>query len=201
MTTLTFEVLKQAWEKMVNTRSQDILAVAPYLTNPEEIKISQIPEHETDSTLMVKFNFINKASDDADTAIPQAARFITNWLRSFSDSVRISGSTEYGTRVFEVSKNLKIVNEAAVSIMRRDPKTNKIKKIYRCVGGKKDGKRVANPDDCIGVPDFNKKLKFGMFKRSQKARNSVSKTKTRLTNIVSKRVAKANKRLKKARGF
>lgn len=201
MQQLTFDILKKAWDKLVKTRSEDILAVAPYLTKPEEIKIQLVTNNESNQTMVVKFNFLHKASDDTDVAIPQAARFILNWLRSFSDQVRISESLEYGTREYEVSTQLKYVSEAAVSIMKRDPKTNKIKKIYRCVGGKKDGKRVSNPDDCIGVPDFDKKLKFGMFKRSKSARNSVSRTKTRLTNIVSKRVAKANKRVKNARGF
>ena len=93
------------------------------------------------------------------------------------------------------------MNEAAISIFKRDPKTNKSKRYYKCIGGKKHGRRVANPNDCIGFPDFAKKMKFAMSKRQKAGQASIGKKKTQITNIMAKRIRKANMRLKKARGF
>ena len=91
--------------------------------------------------------------------------------------------------------------EAAISIFKRDPKTNKSKRYYKCIGGKKHGRRMANPNDCIGFPDFMKKMKFAMTKRQKPGQAGLGKKKTQLTNIMAKRIRKANTRLKKARGF
>ena len=99
-----------------------------------------------------------------------------------------------------MSKDLKF-NEAAISVFKRDPKTNKKKTQYKCIGGKKNGRKVADPNACIGVPDPAKKIKFSITKRAKYGQASKSRKKTQLTNITARRISKANQRLKKARGF
>ena len=102
--------------------------------------------------------------------------------------------------IVRMSKELKMT-EAVVSVFKRDPKTNKRKNYYKCVGGKKNGRKVSNPNDCIGVPDPAKKIKFSITKRAKYGQASASRKKTQLTNVTARRLKKANQRVKKARGF
>lgn len=196
MSELTFDVLKQAWKKLTNERSEELQKLATDLSRPTEIYIKKIKEDEV--SLMVEFSGITNAVVTAQSTA-QVKRAITTWMRKFSMDVKVQRS-DPNNLIVKLSKELKI-SEAAISVFKRDPKSNKIKKYYKCVGGKKDGRKVADPNDCIGIPDFQKKMKFGMTKRAKSGQTSASKKRTQLTNIVTKRLTKANKRLKKARGF
>lgn len=196
MSELTFEILKRAWKKLAKERTEELQKLATDLSRPTEIYVKKIQEN--DFSLMIEFSGISN-SVVSSQSVAQVKRAITTWLRKFSMDVKVQRS-DPNSLIVKISKELKI-DEAAISIFKRDPGTNKIKSYYKCVGGKKDGRRVANPNDCIGIPDFQKKMKFGMTKRAKSGQTSASKKKTQLTNIVTKRLTKANKRLKKARGF
>ena len=154
------------------------------------------------TTLTVKIAKELKFSEAAESSTEAAKRLelsklYTKAMQMISNS---PAQKEIRTRIEKLRQELGM-NEAAISIFKRDPKTNKSKKYYKCIGGKKHGRRAANPNDCIGVPDFNKRMKLAMTKRQKSAQASIGKKKTQLTNIMAKRIRKANMRLKKARGF
>ena len=196
MTELTFETLKAAWESMKKNRSTDMKKVAPDLSNPDEIYLKRVSE--SDVELAVRFAGFRHAVQQ-ESSIPQVKRMVINWLKHISSTVQQVRS-DADSLVVRMSKDLKM-SEAAISIFKRDPKTNKKKSYYKCVGGKKNGRRVANPNDCIGIPDPAKKIKFSITKRAKYGQAAKSRKKTQLTNVTARRVRKANQRLKKARGF
>ncbi len=151
--------------------------------------------------MVVQFAGFEDAVDDTKN-IPQAKRVILVWLRGiFMNVQQMKGDTD-DSLIVKIEKEAKgDFTEAAISIFKRDPKSNKSKKYYRCIGGKKNGRKVANADGCIGVPDPMKKIKFGITKRAKPGQAGLGKKKTQLTNIMSKKIRKANQRVKKARGF
>ena len=196
MTALTFDILKSAWNRLKKERAVELRKVAPDLTDPNEIYIKRVDEDEVQ--LAVQFIGFRNAVQDQ-TAIPQVKRVIMTWLKNMSVSVQMVRSDE-NTLIVRLSKDTKF-SEAAISIFKRDPKTNKKMSYYKCIGGKKDGRRVSDPSNCIGVPDPVKKIKFSISKRAKYGQASKSKKKTQLTNITARRIKKANQRLTKARGF
>jgi hypothetical protein len=193
---LTFETLKAAWERLKKQRSAEMKKVAPDLSDPDEIYLKRVSE--SDVELAVRFAGFRHAVQQQ-TSIPQVKRLILNWLKNISMNVQQVRSDD-DLLIIRMSKELK-VTEAAISIFKRDPKTNKKKNYYKCIGGKKNGRRVANPNDCIGVPDFAKKAKFAITKRAKYGQASASRKRTQLTNVTARRIKKANQRVKKARGF
>jgi len=197
MSYFTFEQLKQSWDKIRTNRGEDLKTQSTALSNPENIFIKRIKEDETSMT--VEFSGLENAVEE-DRAVPQVKRIIIGWLKKVSNNVRLIRSDLPATLMVEISKDMKL-GEASISVFKRDPKTNKSKRSYKCIGGKKNGRKVADPNNCIGVPDFNKKMKFAQTKRAKVGQTAISRKKTSLTNIMSKRVRKANQRLKKARGF
>lgn len=193
---MTFDTLKDAWNKLKKSRATEMKKVAPDLASPDEIYLKRVKEDDVE--LAVRFAGFSHAVQQA-SSIPQVKRMVLNWLKHISVSVQQERADE-DSLVVRMSKDLK-VTEAAVSIFKRDPKTNKKKTYYKCVGGKKNGRRVANPNDCIGIPDPAKKIKFAITKRAKYGQASKSRKKTQLTNVTARRIRVANKRLKKARGF
>lgn len=201
--TVGFDTLKSAWSKLKQERSSELLRRSPDLASPQNIYIKRL--QETQLEMVVQFAGFKSAVDDS-KSIPQAKRVILVWLRNIYVNVQqMKGNPD--ELIVKIEKEAKgdfenpPVEEAAVSIFKRDPKTNKRKDYYRCVGGKKNGRRVSSPDGCVGVPDPIKKIKFGITKRAKPGQAGLSKKKTQLTNIVAKKIRKANQRVKKARGF
>ncbi|RMH14956.1 MAG: hypothetical protein D6698_11925 [Gammaproteobacteria bacterium] len=94
-----------------------------------------------------------------------------------------------------------ILNEVAVRIFKRDPKTNKIKTAFKCIGGLKDGRRVSNPDECLSKPDIQKRIRAAINSRKKRSTMKMKRKITQKTNLMSRRAKNANKRLKKARGI
>lgn len=195
MAELNFDTLKHSWHLLRTEREDDLKTIAPTLAKPEEIYLKQVKDDE--ENLTVQFLGFDNAVDDANT-IPQVKRLILNWLKRSSQDVRVQPS-EKNTMIVQMSKDLKF-DEAAISVFKRDPKSNKAKRVYRCIGGKKNGRKVSTPDGCAGVPDWEKKMRLNMTKRKQPGHQAVAKKKTQLTNIMSKKIRKANQRIKNARG-
>lgn len=166
------------------------------MSDPTEIHLKRT--REDGENLWVQFTGFEDSVYDK-TAVPQIKRAIQSWLRRFSMNVQVDRG-DNNTMTVKLSKEMQM-GEASINIFKRDPKSNQIKNYYRCIGGKKDGRRVANPSNCLGVPDFNKKMSFAKSKRAKPGQAKIGKRKTQLTNIVAKRARKANARLKKARGF
>ena len=191
-----FDTLKAAWQRLKRDRSVDMKKIAPNLSDPDEIYMKRVSE--SDFELAVQFSGF-RHSVQQQTSIPQVKRLVINWLKNISQSVQQVRSDD-DTLIVRMSKELK-VNEAAVSVFKRDPKTNKKTTQYKCIGGKKDGRKVASPDACIGVPDPAKKIKFSITKRAKYGQASKSRKQTQLTNVTARRIRKANQRVKKARGF
>ena len=198
VSTISFDTLKASWSRLKQERSSEIMRRTPDMANPEEIFLKRL--QETPMQMVVQFSGFEDAVDDGN-AIPQAKRVILVWLRNIFMNVQQMQSNN-DTLIVRIDKEAKKdFNEAAVSIFKRDPKSNKRKDYYRCVGGKKNGRRVSSPDGCIGIPDPMKKIKFGITKRAKPGQAQLGKKKTQLTNITAKRIRKANQRIKKARGF
>ena len=203
MAQVGFDTLKNAWTELKMERSAELLRRSPSMVDPQEIYMKRIKE--TDTLMAVQFAGFEDAVDNAED-IPQAKRVILVWLRNIFMNVQ-QMKADSDSLIVKIEKETKgefeepPIEEAAVSIFKRDPKSNKRKNYYRCIGGKKNGRRVANPDDCMGVPDPMKKIKFGITKRAKPGQAKLGKKKTQLTNIVAKKIRKANQRVKKARGF
>lgn len=196
MAEFNFKVLQKAWQKLLHRHLDDLKKVAPDLSDPTEIYLKRI--EEDGENLWVQFTGFEDSVFDK-TAVPQIKRAIQGWLKRFSMSVQ-SVRGDNNTMTVKISKQMKM-GEAVIGIYKRDPKTNQIKNYFKCIGGKKDGRRVANPNNCLGVPDFSKRMSLAKTKRAKPAQAKLGRKKTQLTNIVSKRLRKANTRLKKARGF
>jgi len=197
MSYFNFEQLKKAWHEVKNNRGDDLKNLSSSLANPEKIGIKKISE--TEISMVVEFTQLGEAVEE-DVAVPQVKRLLISWLKKISSSVKLVRSSIPDSLMVELSKDMKL-GEAAVSIFKRDPKTNKSKRAYKCVGGKKNGRKVSDPNNCIGVPDFNKRMKLAQTRRAKVGQTKIAKKKTSLTNIVAKRTRKANQRLKKARGY
>lgn len=197
-TELSFDVIAQAWKRLLNApdKINAMKTTAPDLLYPEAIRLKNVGE--TNGTLRLRFYGFEAASESTN-GIPIIKRMIVNWLKKISDSVQTMDSTSSDLNVL-ISTSMKFT-EAAITIYQRDPKTNKVKRKYKCIGGKKDGKRVSDPNQCLQYPDVAKKISLSISKRAKYGQRSKARTKTKLTNIVSKKVRKANQRLKNARGL
>lgn len=196
MNQLTFDAIKDAWKKLLDTRENELKELAPDLVNPKRIYLKNI--EETDTHINIKFGGFRSATQNYNN-VTQIKRIIITWLRNISLSVQQNRST-VDTLLVTIDKESKLT-EASISVYKRNPKTNKKQTVYKCIGGGKDGRKVSSPDKCIGIPDPTKKIKFGITKRSKYGQSAAKKKKTSLTNITAKRIRKANARLKKARGF
>ncbi len=196
MSMINFRNLKTAWDKLKTERSAELKRLSPNLNKPDEITMRRTAEDEQFMT--VQFSGFENAMDDVNY-VPQVKRLVVQWLRKISDDIRTMRS-DPDSLIVKLDKGSKI-SEAAISVFKRDPKTNKRKNYYKCVGGSKNGKKVSSPEKCIGVPDFAKKTKMKISKRAKAGQMGIGRKKTQLTNIISKKIRKANMRVKKARGF
>lgn len=198
MDNLNFDVVLKAWKKLIAdpVKLNAIQTQAPGLVHPNAIRMKNVDE--TNDTLHFRFYGFDAAADSVQD-VPIIKRMVLNWLKQFSDFVQVMDSGDSDLNL-KVSKQLKFT-EAAIPVYKRDPKTNKVKRVYKCIGGRKDGRRVSDPNQCLQYPSVDKKIKLSISKRAKHGQRAKARTKTKLTNIVSRRVRKANQRLKKARGF
>jgi len=196
MAAITFENLKSAWDTLKTERAAELRRLSPNLSTPEEITLRRTGEDE--GSLTVQFSGFENATDDVNY-VPQVKRLVLLWLRKISDDIRTMRS-DPDSLIVKMDKGSK-VEEASIGVFKRDPKTNTRKNYYKCIGGLKNGKKVSSPDKCVGTPDFTKKTKMKMTKRAKSGQMGMGRKKTQLTNIVSKKIRKANTRFKKARGF
>lgn len=198
MDTLSFDIIAKAWKKLINDpdKLDSIQTQAPGLTQPGAIRLKNV--EEMSDKMHIRFYGFDAASDEVQ-GVPVIKRMVLNWIKQFADFVQVMDSGDSDLNLM-ISRRMKF-NEAAVPVFRRDPKTNKVKRAYKCIGGKKDGRRVSDPDQCLQYPSVAKKISLSISKRAKYGQRSKARTKTKLTNIVSRRVRKANQRLKKARGF
>jgi hypothetical protein len=198
MDNITFDTIADAWKRMISDpdRLDGLKTEAPGLTHPTAIRIKAVSDR--DGTLVIRFYGFEAAMDET-KSIPIVKRMILNWVKEISSMVQVvdSGSSDLNLRVSTRSK----FTEVAVPIYRRNSKTNKITRVSKCVGGAKAGRKVSDPNSCMTYPDVQKKINLSVSRRARAGQIVDRKTKTKLTNIVSRVVRKVNQRLKKARGF
>jgi len=192
---LKFKTLTKAWKILRHKREDELKTIAPALAKPEDIYLKRVAGNE--SSLTVQFTGFESAVDELQ-GIPQVKRLLLNWLKKISQDVRVQPS-DHNSMIVQMSRDLKL-DEAAISVYKRNPKTQKAETVFRCIGGRKSGRKVASPDGCLGVPDWEKKMRLNITKRKQPGHQAVAKKKTQLTNIMAKRIRKKNARIKKARG-
>jgi hypothetical protein len=198
MSDLDYKTIVNAWKRMIDDPAK-VMAMqveAPSLLHPTAIRVKNVPS--SDNEIRLRFYGFDAASGDSH-GIPIIKRMIMNWLKRISTHVQIIDSGTSDLNLI-VSNDMRFT-EAAIPIFKRDPKTNKMKRAYKCIGGIKNGRRVSDPDQCLQYPSVDKKIKLAISKRTKHGQRTLSRTKTKLTNIMSRRVRKANQRLKNARGI
>jgi hypothetical protein len=178
------------------------------LTQEKEVISSSVPSF-SDSTVL-RVNLVS--GDDESILIsvsgferivrdPNEINHVKMAILSIIDDMQVmtkkirSTGNEIRLKVYKDSSLM----EAVIKVFKR--KGNSLVPTLKCIGGQKDGKRVSDAKICMQAPSYNRRVgaKKGSKKKGSIAR---SKNKTKVTNIVSrKRLSKANKRLKKARGF
>lgn len=198
MEELSFDLIAAAWKRLINDADKltAMQTQAPSLVYPTAIRLKNTGGDE--QSIQLQFYGFEAASDNSQ-GVPIIKRMLLNWVKQFAETVQVMGSTNTDLNLV-ISKQAKFT-EAAISVYRRNPKTNKITRVHRCMGGAKNGRKVSDPQDCLSYPDVQKKISLSISKRAKYGQAAEHKLKTRLTNIVSKRVRKINQRMKKARGF
>lgn len=199
MRELSFKSIAKAWRIMTaNPQTvQDLKREIPSLNDPSQIKIRNNTQRG-DQSLHLEFIDILAAIENASEQ-GYVKRMIQNWLKAMSDTVQVINTGDPNSFSVKISR-IGRFTEAAIPILRRDSK-NRIKRVYKCVGGRKNGKKVADMDQCLQVPDFYKKARLSVTKRAKHGQTSKSKKSTKLTNIVAKKAKRRNAMLKKSRGF
>lgn len=104
MPTLTFDTLVRSWNLLRKTREDDLKRLVPSLTTLDHVYAKKVAED--DETMTVQFSGFDSAVHDTSWT-PQINRLILNWLRKFSDEVRIVRS-EPNAFIVRISKGLKI---------------------------------------------------------------------------------------------
>jgi len=198
MNGLDFQTIANAWKRMISdpTKVMSMQTEAPDLLHPNAIRIKNIPSD--DGKIHIRFYGFDAASSDT-TGIPIIKRMVMNWVKRISTNVQIIDSGMSDLSLI-ISPDMRFT-EAAISIFKRDPKSNKVKRVYKCIGGRKNGRRVSDPEQCLQYPSVEKRMKLAISKRMKAGASGKARTKTKLTNIMSRRVRKANQRIKKARGM
>lgn len=82
------------------------------------------------------------------------------------------------------------VVEAKIAWGRRG---DKVVKKYRCQGGRRHGKVVANPATCFAAPDIKKRIRLRQMKAKFGSRIARKSKKTKRVNPASRRIAALNK--------
>ncbi len=201
-TIMVLDIFKQKWEELeaMGPPNNPLIKAVPSLESLEDIDIS-IDSASPNGVCEVSF-FNLTAVISGDQEVPILKREIIRWLRSFCD-VRLRMATD--TSVLRVTltnfkdNGIPPVTEAVERAFKRSG--NQIVRVFKCVGGPKDGRRVSDPDQCLKAVNVNRRMAVKQAARKNAGKIQKSKTKNRMVNIVSRnRLNKATKRLKKVLG-
>jgi len=192
---MIYEIVQKAWERIATEQVVEFKQRVPSLISLDTISLSK--EAEDDNHCIVVFNDIGKAVQDA-TDIPLLKATIKKWLQQIA-FVRIQRS-DNTSFIIELSDfRPRRVSEAVVKVFVR--KNNTLVPAMKCLGGPKNGQRTKDVATCMEPPSFARRTARKISARKNKASISKKRTKTKLTNIIgTRRLKKANDRLKKARG-
>lgn len=191
---MAFKQIEKAWNDAVKYHTRVFKSRVPSLVSLKSIKIEKVKEG---ITLTIMFTGFNEAvGDSAD--IPKLKKAIHGWCQNFSVA-RIKRADSQ-TFVLSLSKMVEDnIEEAVVKVFVR--KNNSIVPAMKCVGGPKNGQRTKDVKTCTTPPSYARRTARKVSSRQNKASMTNKRAKTKLTNIIGrKRLAKANARLKKARG-
>ncbi len=200
-------MVKTVAEDMIKDRIQDMLkelsdtpSFRSIVGNPSaidkiNIEIDRRPLHIaiTFSNLEVLFN------NSSVSNMTRLRKLLYDWAKEEFGDVKIAAS-QFGMMILSI-KDDTLLDEASIQVFKRNPKTNKITKAYKCIGGRKDGRKVSNPSSCTKPPDPYKRIKFNQVKRASAGSTKFKKASMKLNNLAYKRSIAANKRLTKARKF
>lgn len=203
----TREQIQDRWKKSLkNKRFVHILnTIAPFFIYPENVKFVV---DKINGEIMVgatNLNMTGQNLDDSDYTIIK--NLIWAWERAVLTPAypkRIQNKIKYSLNVVLTdgpTKEKKDINEVALKVFKRDPKSGKPKIAYRCIGGRRHGRKVHDPADCMSVPDIQKKIQMKQNKRFRAAKMALGRKKTADHDLRYKRTRMANKRLKMARGI
>lgn len=100
---VNFNIINKAWSKMIKDREIEITKKYPSFKNLREIYL----KNNEDDHNYITLSFINiSKAVDSDIDVPMLKRFIINWLKKFSNDVKIM-RTENKELLLKVSKKLK----------------------------------------------------------------------------------------------
>jgi len=197
---MDFQQIKKTWDKIISEQSDVIQKAIKGVTSLEQLELNLIEEHN--DYMDIEFSNMNSTTDDPTNTSPMLKTLILKWLRTFA-MVRIHNtpSDQFRLRLSDMSDNEEELEEAAVKVFKRNGRGG-LKTAYKCMGGPKDGRKVSSPDACNSYVDPKISRSRKISSRKNKAKMKNSRMKDKMTNVVSrKRLNRANKRMKKARGF
>jgi len=118
---LNFNILKQAWKKLIRSNITSILKVAPGFDNPQNVFLKNMKD--SSDSLEVKFGGFESAVKDT-RDVQSAKRVIIDWLKKISISVQIIPSTPTELYV-RISKDLKFSEDIQPVVVEKPIKENK----------------------------------------------------------------------------
>jgi hypothetical protein len=196
------EIFKQKWEELkANTGLiNPIIKSVPSLNTLKDIEIT-VDSESDQGVCEISFYNLDTSVDEFDE-VPVLKKELIRWMRSFCD-VRIRLSAEIPvmkvTLTYFKDQGLPPMKEAVERAFKRSG--NQIVRVYKCVGGPKDGRRVSDPDECMKAINVNRRMAVKQSARKNAGKIQKAKAKTQMVNIVSRnRLKKATKRLKKVLG-
>lgn len=194
MAVVSFKALKKIWNDSISSLETEFRDNVPSLGSLENVQLELLGRDG--KGILVAFNGLSTTVSD-ENEVNNLRKAIFGWLSSGSLSVKLgrSGAGEFALRLDGTFDSLE---EAAVKVFKR--KGMKLVPSLKCVGGPKNGQKVSDPSICTKPPEFNRRTAVKKSARKNKGKMKAKRRKTQLTNIVSKRLTKANNRLKKARG-
>lgn len=87
MTTLTFDILNRAWNKVKVDKILQLKGLVTGLEDPSQIYMKRV--NEDPATITVEFNGIQQAVTDPGRDIPQMNKVILDWIRRFAADAQI----------------------------------------------------------------------------------------------------------------
>jgi len=194
------------YEKIIEDRVRDIISdlanepqIGRIVDRPDALTKTDINIDVREGHVLVYIRGIEKVfNSPGDNRIARLRRAIFKYFQARLKDIRVAPST---TDAMVLSIKQEALGEAAITVLRRDPKTNKIKKAYKCIGGRKNGKKVGDPKSCTTPPNPYKQIAMKKNMRMKSGSINAKKALTRLNNIAYKKALAANKRLAASRKF
>ena len=170
--------------------------------NPDRVNRDQVIKAKDDIKTAQKSDSPTKSIDIKIARLKQQVATLTVQKQQIQKRTKTTESVEYPENTCEVVYTNEsgdiihigsILTEASIKAYKKSG--NVIKRQYRCTSGKKEGKIVAQPNDCNKRPN-PKRVKAGRKSAKKSKSIRIHKTKLAKNKSISKMVTSLNQRLK-----